>query len=48
MYGDEMTLPWGVCLPRDAVVNNDPEYPNWGPTTGDFASLAECKAACAM
>ncbi len=45
-YGGVVTLPWGVCLPRDAPVNNDRAYPNWGPTTGDFADLAECKERC--
>ena len=46
MWGETLRLPWGVCLPRDAPVNNDPSYPNWGPATGDFADLAECKASC--
>ena len=34
-----------VCLPLDAPVNNDRDWPNWGPAEGDFASLAACKAA---
>ena len=29
MFG-EITLPWGVCLPRNAPVNLDQSYPNWG------------------
>merc|ERR1712031_46650 len=41
-------LPWGVCLPSDSPVNNDADYPNWGPTSGDFASLEECQAACSI
>jgi polygalacturonase len=45
-YACKPTAAWGVCLPLDAPVNNDPHYPNWGPTTGDFASLEACKAQC--
>jgi hypothetical protein len=41
-----VTLPWGVCIPSDSPVNNDPDYPNWGPTYGDFTSLEECRVAC--
>jgi len=40
------TAAWPVCLPLDAPVNNDPAYPNWGPTVGDYASLEACRAAC--
>ena len=42
----EITLPWGVCIPTNAPVNINPRYPNFGPTTGDFASLAACKSSC--
>ena len=45
MFG-EVEFPWGVCIPLDAPVNIRPDYPNWGPITGPFASLAACKAAC--
>jgi len=45
-FGDTIMLPWGVCIPSDAPVNNDPNYPNWGPTKGDFSSLEACKAEC--
>ena len=34
-----------AALPLDAPVNLDPEYPNWGATDGDFASLPACRAA---
>lgn len=43
MFGT-ITLPWPVCIPLDAPVNNDPNYPNWGPVTGHYASLEECMA----
>jgi hypothetical protein len=46
LFGD-VEFPWGVCIPLDAPVNIRPDYPNWGPITGPFASLAACKAACA-
>lgn len=39
-------LPWGVCIPSDSPVNNRPDYPNWGPVTGNFATLDGCQAAC--
>ena len=42
----EITLPWGVCLPLDAPVNLDPNYPNFGPAQGRYSSLVDCKAAC--
>jgi hypothetical protein len=42
----EITLPWGVCLPLDAPVNIDRNYPNWGAAKGSYASLTACKAAC--
>lgn len=45
MFG-EMALPWGVCFPLDAPINLRPDYPNWGPASGDYSTLAECKAAC--
>jgi polygalacturonase len=45
MFGT-VALPWPVCLPLDAPVNLRPDYPNYGPATGNYSSLAECKAAC--
>jgi polygalacturonase len=45
-FGDTIRLPWGVCIPSDAPVNNDPAYPNWGPARGEYRSLAECKLGC--
>ena len=45
MFG-VITLPWGVCIPLDAPVNLRPDYPNWGPATGNFTTLAACTAAC--
>ena len=45
MFG-QVALPWPVCIPLDAPVNLVPSYPNWGPATGSFASLEECKAVC--
>ena len=45
MFG-EVALPWPVCIPLDAPVDLVPSYPNWGPATGSFASLGECKVAC--
>eukprot|EP00040_Diaphanoeca_grandis_P026601 m.149349 g.149349 ORF g.149349 m.149349 type:complete len:610 (-) comp30652_c0_seq1:337-2166(-) len=45
MFG-KVVLPWGVCLPLDAPVNLRPDYPNWGPTTGNYTSLTQCQAAC--
>ena len=45
MFG-VLTLPWGVCVPLDAPVNLDPNYPNYGPTTGTYKTLAACKSAC--
>jgi hypothetical protein len=39
-------LPWGVCIPLNAPVNLRPDYPNWGPATGNYGSLDECKTAC--
>ena len=39
-------LPWPVCVPLDAPVNVYPDYPNWGPLTGHFATLAACQRAC--
>jgi hypothetical protein len=47
MFG-VVQLPWGVCLPLDAPVNMDSSYPNWGPATGNYASLADCQAACEL
>ena len=47
-FGDVLRFPWGVCLPLDAPVNLRPDYPNWGATTGPFASLAACRAACVV
>lgn len=39
---------WKVCIPTPdyAPVNNDPDYPNWGPTTGLYDSYAECRKEC--
>lgn len=45
MFG-KITLPWGVCIPLDAPVNLRSDYPNWGPTTGNFTTLASCSASC--
>lgn len=45
MFG-VVTLPWAVCIPLGAPVNNDPAYPNWGPVEGNFPSLSACHAAC--
>lgn len=42
----KVTPAWPVCIPLDAPVNNDPSYPNWGPTRGNFASLSECQRVC--
>eukprot|EP00038_Savillea_parva_P016137 m.16080 g.16080 ORF g.16080 m.16080 type:complete len:538 (+) comp3351_c0_seq1:221-1834(+) len=41
-----VNLPWPVCIPQNAPVNLRPDYPNWGPVTGDYATLDACKAAC--
>ena len=45
MFG-EVQLPWPTCIPLDAPVNLRPDYPNWGPATGNYTSLESCKAAC--
>lgn len=45
MFGT-VILPWGVCVPLHAPVNLRPDYPNWGPTSGTFSSLAACKREC--
>eukprot|EP00658_Telonema_sp_P-2_P066400 TRINITY_DN55430_c0_g1_i1.p1 TRINITY_DN55430_c0_g1~~TRINITY_DN55430_c0_g1_i1.p1 ORF type:complete len:138 (+),score=21.09 TRINITY_DN55430_c0_g1_i1:55-468(+) len=45
MWGT-VDLPWGVCIPLDAPVNLREDYPNWGPTEGEHASLVECNADC--
>lgn len=42
----EITLPWPVCVPREAPVNVYRDYPNWGPARGAYPSLGACKAAC--
>ena len=39
-------FPWGVCIPLDAPVNLRPDYPNWGPAEGTYATLEACQAAC--
>ncbi|KAH8092128.1 glycosyl hydrolase [Aureococcus anophagefferens] len=41
----EITLPWPVCVPREAPVNVYRDYPNWGPARR-LPSLGACKAAC--
>ena len=45
MFG-AVDLPWPVCLPQDAPVNLRPDYPNWGPASGTYSSLADCLAEC--
>ncbi|KAH8044789.1 glycosyl hydrolase [Aureococcus anophagefferens] len=42
----EITLPWPVCVPREAPVNVYRDYPNWGPARVAYPSLGACKAAC--
>lgn len=39
-------LPWGVCIPLEAPVNNDPDYFNWGPTAGKYLTLEACLEQC--
>jgi hypothetical protein len=46
MFQGTIRLPWPVCIPLDAPVNLRPDYPNWGPTRGNFSSLKECQSAC--
>jgi hypothetical protein len=46
LFGGEVRLPWGVCIPLDAPVNIRPDYPNWGPATGNYSSLAACQSEC--
>jgi hypothetical protein len=45
MFGT-VDLPWPVCIPLNAPVNLRPDYPNYGPASGNYSSLVECKAAC--
>eukprot|EP00041_Stephanoeca_diplocostata_P037171 m.1392281 g.1392281 ORF g.1392281 m.1392281 type:complete len:469 (+) comp24991_c0_seq67:3258-4664(+) len=45
-YTCKDTAAWPVCLPLAAPVNNDPNYPNWGPTRGTFLSLSDCQRVC--
>lgn len=47
-FGAPIRLPWGVCLPSDSPLNNAPDYPNWGPTHGDFETLEACRAHCTV
>eukprot|EP00038_Savillea_parva_P011290 m.196461 g.196461 ORF g.196461 m.196461 type:complete len:490 (+) comp19815_c0_seq1:27-1496(+) len=41
-----VTFPWPVCVPLNAPVNLFPTFANYGPTSGQFATLAACQAAC--
>lgn len=43
-----VTFPWAVCVPLDAPVNMFPSFPNYGPTKGNFATLAECQTGCSV
>jgi len=45
MFGT-VDLPWPVCIPLDAPVNLRPDYPNYGPLTGSYTTLADCKEVC--
>ena len=45
MFG-VVDLPWPVCIPLDAPVNLRPDYPNWGPVTGNYSSIEACRASC--
>ena len=44
-FGTVLRLPWPVCIPLDAPVNVNSSWPNWGPVSGNFASLDECKSS---
>jgi hypothetical protein len=46
MMEEVIQLPWPVCLPLDSPVNLWPDYPNWGPTRGNYSSLEACWEAC--
>jgi len=47
-FAGTIQLPWGVCLPSDSPVNVNSDFPNWGPTDGDFETLEACQSVCVL